>query len=195
MNLINHQRRFFLKIGLFFSLFFTIISIQKIFKYFRSSQKVIRPLNKKEDKISLLKLSALLIGSPIESLDLTFADLIWTHLNKSPSSQRELIQFLDDCKNLLIKNLPIESIVAIPEQHRLFAQNILRIWYTGNIHTNLDQDRSLSNRRITYDNALMFSSYTNLRPTPGNCYGVFGYWVKPPKVDSNSNNERSKKNE
>lgn len=125
-----------------------------------------------------IALSSIVTG--VENLDRDTAQKILDHIRAEPWGKEHLSQIAGKIFPSLTDAHSATSRQALlnPEKftdgERWFIGHLLTTWFTGVFY------HQTGNHVVTYRHALMHTAIQDVRPVPGHCNGVFGFWNKPP---------------
>lgn len=132
-----------------------------------------------EDLDAFIRLSEIITGT--KHLDREAATQVLAAIRAEPWGKEHLAQ-------IAAKLIPSLSDTPLPtdrqmlldpkrfgDGERWFIGHLLTTWFTGIYY------HQSGNRVVAYKNALMHAALEDVRPIPGHCNGVFGFWSEPPK--------------
>jgi len=84
---------------------------------------------------------------------------------------------MDHLQRLRKKLLQVDSqhLKSLDQGEQWFFGHLLTTWLTGIYY------HSSGNHMVSYEHALMYDAFENIRPTPGFSTQEFGFWTEPPE--------------
>lgn len=132
-----------------------------------------------EDLDAFIRLSEIITGA--KQLDRETAMQILAVIRAEPWGKEHLAQIAAKLMpSLSDSTLPTDRRALLDPKRfgdgeRWFIGHLLTTWFTGIYY------HQSGNRVVAYKNALMHAALEDVRPVPGHCNGVFGFWTEPPK--------------
>lgn len=132
-----------------------------------------------EDLDAFIRLSEVITGT--KHLDREAATQVLAAIRAEPWGKEHLAQIAAKLMPSLSDTpLPTDRQILLDpkrfgEGERWFIDHLLTTWFTG-IYYHQSGDRV-----VAYKSALMHAALEDVRPIPGHCNGVFGFWSEPPK--------------
>lgn len=173
---LNKSKRLFLKLA---CSSFAIFAIYKL-KYFEEPLRILshafdKPLTDLSNEDFYL-LSLDLLGETSKTISPDLSNRIWSQMQNIPELKEKLFLMISDHKRKRLNQEPLAVSEEFTEIHSEALKTTLRFWYTGVL-----KYKKNNAQRFFYEEALMHSQFSHLRPPPANCGGTFGYWSKPPE--------------
>ncbi|MDD5180138.1 MAG: sugar dehydrogenase complex small subunit [Gallionellaceae bacterium] len=132
-----------------------------------------------EDLDAFIRLSEIIAGT--RQLDRDTAMQILEVIRAEPWGKEHLAQIAAKLMPSLSDSpLPADRQALLDPKRfsdgeRWFIGHLLTTWFTGIYY------HQSGNHVVSYKNALMHAALEDVRPVPGHCNGVFGFWSEPPQ--------------